>query len=195
MMADVLLLQGEYDGCQVWLDKAANSATTKLEKAGTALKQGDLFFKRGNKDYAALRYEDSLGQLGHQIHHRRLSMWWNLAKEIGSQAIHSLVPNRCGRLGKLEDESEAMVLSLYSRVAHVYWYTRDKYWTLWAHLRGLNLAENYEPTDHLAQCYSEHAAGMTLLRWKSRGLKCCKNLSKSGRISTTFGDRGNHGII
>ena len=171
MMADVLLLQGEYDGCQVWLDKAANSATTKLEKAGTALKQGDLFFKRGNKDYAALRYEDSLGQLGHQIHHRRLSMWWNLAKEIGSQAIHSLVPNRCGRLGKLEDESEAMVLSLYSRVAHVYWYTRDKYWTLWAHLRGLNLAENYEPTDHLAQCYSEHAPGMTLLRWKSRGLK------------------------
>ena len=97
-------------------------------------------------------------------------------KEIGSQAIHSLVPNRCGRLGKLEDESEAMVLSLYSRVAHVYWYTRDKYWTLWAHLRGLNLAENYEPTDHLAQCYSGTCAGNDAVALKSADLNMRKNL-------------------
>ena len=101
MMADVLLLQGEYDGCQVWLDKAANSATTKLEKAGTALKQGDLFFKRGNKDYAALRYEDSLGQLGHQIHHRRLSMWWNLAKKSAVKPFTLWCPIAAVVLGNL----------------------------------------------------------------------------------------------
>ena len=171
MMADVLLLQGEYDGCQVWLDRSAQSATTKVERAAAALKQGDLFFKRGNKDQAAMHYEDSLLQLGHRINHQGILMWWNLSKEIFHQALHTMIPSQCGTKGDLSDQADAMVLSLYSRVAHVYWYTRDKYWTLWAHLRGLNLAENYYPTAHLAQCYSEHAPGMTLLRWKSRGLR------------------------
>ena len=185
MMADVLLLQGEYDGSQVWLDRAAISATSKLEKAEAALKQGDLFFKRGNKDQAAVHYEDSLLQLGHQNNHQSISIWWNLGKEIIRQSVHTAFPSRCGRKGKLTDPSDAMVLSLYSRVAHVYWYTRDKYWTLWAHLRGLNLAENYEPTAHLAQCYSEHAPGMTLLRWESRGLRYAQ---KSLKIRQNLAD-------
>lgn len=185
MMADVLLLQGEYDGCQVWLDKAAESATTKIEKAAAALKQGDLFFKRGNKDHAARRYEDSLRQLGHRINHGRISKYWNLGREILNQTFHTCFPILIGRYGKLENQSEAMTLSLYSRVAHVYWYTKDKYWTLWAHLRGLNLAETYEPTKLLAQCYSEHAPGMTLLRWKSRGLKYAE---KSLRIRQDLND-------
>lgn len=171
MMADVLLLQGEYDGCQVWLDKASESAKTELEKAATALRQGDLYFKRGNKDQAAERFEASLKQLGHPISNRRGSKWWDLGKEIMKQGLHSSFPILCARKGRLKNAEDAMVLSLYSRVAHVYWYTRDKYRTLWAHLRGLNLAEVYEPTEHLAQCYSEHAPGMTLLRWQTRGLR------------------------
>ncbi len=67
-----------------------------------------------------------------------------------------------------------MILSLYSRISQAYWYTRDKYCTLWAHLRGMNLAERYQPTSFLAQSYSEHAPGMTLLRWESRGVKYAK---------------------
>ena len=185
MMADVLLLQGEYDGCQVWLDRAAQSATTKIEKADAALKRGDLFFKRGSKDQAAMHYEDSLQQLGHRINHHSLSMWWNLSKEIFHQTIHTVMPSRCGSQGELNGQSDAMVLSLYSRIAHVYWYTRDKYWTLWAHLRGLNLAERYHPTAHLAQCYSEHAPGMTLLRWESRGLRYAQ---KSLKIRQNLND-------
>lgn len=185
MMADVLLLQGEYDGCQVWLDKASKSASTKLEKAATSLKQGDLFFKRGNKDHATLRYEDSLRQLGHRIDNGRISKWWNLLREIAKQGQHTLLPSTCGRNGQLTDPADAMVLSLYSRVAHVYWYTKDKYQTLWAHLRGLNLAEHYQPTAQLAQCYSEHAPGMTLLRWESRGLRYAK---KSLQIRQSLND-------
>ncbi len=185
MMADVLLLQGEYDGCQVWLDKASQSASTKLEKAATSLKQGDLFFKRGNKDHATLRYEDSLRQLGHRIENGHISKWWNLLREIAQQGKHTLFPATRGRKGELADPADAMVLSLHSRVAHVYWYTKDKYQTLWAHLRGLNLAEHYQPTAQLAQCYSEHAPGMTLLRWESRGLRYAK---KSLQIRQSLND-------
>ena len=61
-------------------------------------------------------------------------------------------------------------MRLYSRLAYPYWFGRGAVQTLWAHLRGMNLAERYPPTLELAQAYSEHAPVMTMLPWFSRGL-------------------------
>lgn len=171
MMADVLMLQGEYDACQTWLDNAERSAATDMDKATVALKRGELFFKRGNKDKAVECYEASLKRLGQPVYTNALALWWNLSVELVRQLRHSLFPKTCGKRGGIPSEADKMVLSLYSRIAHAYWYTRDKYCTLWAHLRGMNLAECYQPTSFLGQSYSEHAPVMTLLRWQSRGIK------------------------
>lgn len=174
MMSDVLMLQGNYESCSIWLDDAETSAVTDTDEAKVALKRGELFFKRGNKDKAVQYYEASLKRLGQPVYSNSIRLWWNLSIELLKQTRNSLFPSSCGRHGDDPSETERMILSLYSRICQAYWYTRDKYCTLWSHLRGMNLAERYQPTSFLAQSYSEHAPGMTLLRWQSRGLKYAK---------------------
>ena len=61
-------------------------------------------------------------------------------------------------------------MRLFSRLAHGYWYVRGRFQALWAHLRGMNLVERYPPTPELAQAYSEHAPGMSLIGYYSRGI-------------------------
>ena len=80
---------------------------------------------------------------------------------------------------------ELLAVQLYSRLAHGYWFTRPRVATLWAHLRGMNLGERYEPTLELARTYSEHAPAMTLVPWFSRGTAYAR---KSLAICQSFGD-------
>jgi len=171
LMSDVLMLQGNYVEAQEWLDQARGSAEQGTDQAKVLLKRGELYFKRGNKDQAVTCFEASLRQLGQPVCHGYGSLAVRLAVEVFRQTRHSLFPSLCRRYPQPPDASDAMALSLYSKIAHAYWYTRDKYYTLWAHLRGMNGAETYAPTSYLAQAYSEHAPVMTLLRWQSRGTR------------------------
>ncbi len=43
--------------------------------------------------------------------------------------------------------------------------------TLATHLRSMNLAEMFPPTRELAQTYSEHGPGMSLVPWFSRAVR------------------------
>jgi len=174
MMSDVLMLQGEYDRTNEWLDRAAKSAVTDKDQAKVALMRGELFFKRGNKDQAVKYFEASLRQLGEPVCSNKAQLWWHLTIEVLRQVRNSILPATCGRKGTEPSDKEKMSFSLYSQIAHAYWYTRDKYYTLWAHLRGMNAAEKYAPTCYLAQSYSEHAPVMTLLRWQARGIEYAK---------------------
>ena len=182
MMADVLMLQGEYSRCDEWLDKAAHSAMTDMERARTALKRGQLLFKRGNKDQAVEQFEASLQRLCQPVCRHPLQLWTNLGIELLSQAKNTLFPGLGGSRDGTPSEADAMSHSLYSQIAHAYWYTRDKYYTLWAHLRAMNGAERYAASSYMAQSYSEHAPVMTLLRWPARGIQYAKrslNIRKS----------------
>ncbi len=170
MMSDVLMLQGEYDRTEQWLVRAGQSAVTETDLAKVDLKRGTLYFKRGNKDQAVSLFEASLRRLGQPVCESKIQLWRNLSIEIVRQVRNSIAPSLCGRKKTLPSESERMSFSIYSQIAHAYWYTRDKYYTLWAHLRGMNAAEQYPPSQYLAQSYSEHAPVMTLLRWQSRGI-------------------------
>ncbi|MFG0255507.1 MAG: ATPase, partial [Rhodopirellula sp. JB053] len=174
MMADVLILQGRYEHTDVWLDRASRTASDDTANAKVALKRGELSFKRGNKDQAVSYFEAALTQLGQPVCDSRLQLWWNLGVEVLRQTRNSVFPKRCGRNQQPMTDAEKMSLSLYSQIAHAYWYTRDKYYTLWAHLRGMNRSENYPVNRYMAQSYSEHAPVMTLLRWESRGVSYAK---------------------
>ncbi len=174
MMADVLILQGQYDKTDVWLDRASHTAGSDTANARVALKRGELSFKRGNKDQAVTYFEAALTQLGQPVCNSRGQLWCNLGLEVARQVRNSMFPSRCGRNVDAPTDDEKMTLSLYSQIAHAYWYTRDKYYTLWAHLRGMNRSEQYTPNRYLAQSYSEHAPVMTLLRWERRGVEYAK---------------------
>ncbi|WP_200861142.1 ATP-binding protein [Rhodopirellula baltica] len=185
MMSDVLMLQGEYDKSEAWLDQAFESAETGTHNARVLLKRGELHFKRGSKNLAVECFEASLRQLKQPVCNNRLSLMARIALEGARQVRNSLLPCFVGRQCGQPSEEEQMSLSLYSQIAHAYWYTRDKYYTLWAHLRSMNAAERFQPTRYLAQSYSEHAPVMTLLRWEKRGVEYAR---RSLEIRKAFSD-------
>ena len=170
MMSDVLILQGEYDEAEPWLQAAATSASSQLEIAVVATRRGELAFKRGSKDTAIDYFESALARLNHPVCQSKTRFYFELVRELASQTVHSLIPKVCGHR-ESPDDAEKLRLRIYSLLAHSYWYTRDKQHVLWAHLKGMNIAERYQPTPMLAQSYSEHAPAMSLLGWTSRGVK------------------------
>lgn len=170
MMSEVLMLQGEYNEAEQWLLASANSATSGLDDAVIATRQGELAFKRGDKVQAVEYFESALTRLGQPVCRNRFQLFSNLLLEIGVQTLHTLVPFLVRRRTRSPDATEQLRLRLYSNIARGYWYTRDKYYTLWAHLRGMNRGERYRPSAALAHAYSEHAPAMTLLAWYHRGI-------------------------
>ena len=67
-------------------------------------------------------------------------------------------------------EKELLTIRLHNRLSYAYWFGRGKIPCLWAHLRGMNLAEHYPPTLELAQAYSIHAPAMSLVPYISRAI-------------------------
>lgn len=169
-LADVLMLLGKYEEAQHWLEKGLESAPSPNELAQVRLKQGDLAFKRGDKGEAMLLFEQALEDAGHKVPKTKFALGRFLLHEVGVQALHSIFPSHLIGHKEAPSESEKLAWRLYSKLAHCYWYVKDKYHTFWAHLRGMNSAELYKPTLELAQAYSEHAPGMSLIPWPSRGL-------------------------
>src|SRR6185369_9650020 len=109
-----------------------------------------------------------------------------LVYEACVQALHSLFPKwLVARRQNRAPESELLAFRIFSRLAHGYWFMRGKAHVLWAHLRGMNLAERYAPTLELAQSYSEHAPAMSLIPWYARGVAYAR---KSLAIRTSLGD-------
>lgn len=170
MMSEVLMLLGEYNEAEQWLAASSKSATSGMDDAVIATRQGELAFKRGDKVQAVNFYESALTRLGQPVCRNRVQLFANLLLEIGVQAVHTICPLIVRRRKRYPDGTEQLRLRLYSNIARGYWYTRDKYYTLWAHLRGMNRGECYRPTSALAHAYSEHAPAMTLLGWYRRGI-------------------------
>lgn len=169
-LADVLLLLGKYDEAEHWLGRSLASAPTSVHEAKVRFKQGDLAFKRGDKEQALQRFEQALEEAGYKVPHSKAALAAGLIRELCIQTLHSLFPTLFTRRRVEASEDTRLIWKLHSKLAHCYWYVRDKYYTLWAHLRELNAAEIYEPTLELAQAYSEHAPVMSLIPWQKRGL-------------------------
>lgn len=181
--SDVTMLDGRYDEAENWLEQAGQYTETLIQNSSVDFKRGELEFKRGNKEKAVYQFESALSDLGYKMPR---SYMFNLLVEVAKQAAISILPSKlAGSKGDSYTPEDKLAWQLFSRLAHGYWYTRDKYCTLWAHLRGLNLAERYNPTPELAQAYSEHAPGMSLLPWFSRGIDYAE---RSLELRKKFGD-------
>ena len=122
----------------------------------------------------------------------RSALGLRLSWEILVQCLHTWLPSRfVGRRRQLPAEADLLSLRLFSRLAHGYWFVRSKARVLWAHLRGMNLAERYPPTLELAQSYSEHAPAMSLLGFFSPRNRLRRAApSRSARRSATSGGKG-----
>ena len=142
-----------------------------MARAALNGKLGDVAFKQGDQVNAARSLEGALRALGRWVPRRRASLLAAALFEAVIQSLHSLAPRLFVARRSLEEaEREFVAIRMYSRLAHVYWFSAGKVPCLWAHLREMNLAERYPPTPELAQAYSEHAPVMTVLSWYGRGL-------------------------
>lgn len=185
LASDIYMLDGDYDEAQKWLEKASELVGSPTEHARILLHTGELEFKRGNKEAAVENFERALKDLGESIP-KRIAL--AVGKEVLTQTAHSLFPKRLEQRQQQPSSKDLLACRLYSRLAHGYWYTRDKHSTLWAHLRGLNHAECFAPSAELAQAYSEHAPVMSLIPWHARGLEYAdRSLQLRNKFDDTWG--------
>ena len=165
---DVHLLAGRYVDAEQSLSRASQIAATVSQRVRVQYKLGELSFKRGDMAGAADLFQSALRLGGVTRPQTAPGLLLELITETAVQTAHTLLPRRCfARHGKLR-EFDQLRLQLLSRLSHTYWFSRGKLWTLANHLRTLNWAERYQPSETLAALYSEHAPVMSLLRWFRR---------------------------
>lgn len=182
----VLMLRGKYDAAAGLLIEAEQLAEGDYATAEIKGKLGELAFKRGDMEVATRSFEEALRLLGARVPSTSIVFFILLIWETIVQVLHTCKPDWfVSRKAEPPTDRELLCMRLFSRLAHGYWFVRGKVDALWAHLRGLNMAEVYPPTLELAQCYSEHAPGMTLVAYFDRGIKYAE---KSLEIRKSLGD-------
>ncbi|QDU87991.1 Signal transduction histidine-protein kinase BarA [Pirellulimonas nuda] len=190
-LGDTLMLRGRYDQAGDWFDAAAALAEGPLASAELQFKISELAFKRGDVGAAISGFEQSLAMLGCRVPRRA---WWAallLVREGLVQSLHTAMPRlMLHRVPRKPNDAERMTLRLLSALAHGCWYSRSKLLALWAHMRGINSAERFLPSAELAQAYSEHAPGMTLVGLYSRGVAYAE---KSLKLRQELGDMWGQG--
>ncbi|GIW95373.1 MAG: ATPase [Pirellulaceae bacterium] len=166
-LGEVLLLRGKYAEAAIYLEEALRLASDRMTAISVEARLGELHFKRGDIQGATARFEQALTALGHRI--PRTGLHWLVAAmgQIAIQVCHSFgwIP---GRRLQTPPHDARLAMRLYSLLAHGYWYCGGTLRCLWAHLAGMNLAEQYLPSDELAEAYAAHAPVMALLGWFRR---------------------------
>ena len=185
-LGDVVMLRGEYDRASDLFRRAAQLADDEFARAKVQGKIGELAFKRGDMESATLSFEATLRLLGRTVPRRAWLFLPLVLWEIGVQALHTLLPKVfVHRRKQAPTPAELLAFRMFSRLCHGYWFVRGQHQFLWAHLRGLNLCERYGPTMELSQAYSEHAPGMSLIGYYSRGIVYAE---KSLELRRSFND-------
>lgn len=171
-LGDTLMLRGKYAEAERLFDEASALARDEFTQAKVQVKQSSLSFKRGDMEQAAIELETTLKLLGWAVPTTFIAVVPLLLLEAFVQCLHTFFPKLfVHRIKREPNEKERLVITLCSRLAHTYWFCRTKPQCLWSHLRGLNLAERFQPSSELADVYSEHAPGMSLLPLFGRAIR------------------------
>ena len=190
-LGDVLMLRGQYDEAAELFRRGALLGEGEFTRAKIQGKIGELAFKRGDMESATLAFEDTLRLLKKTVPRHTPLFLLLLVWEVAVQALHTLFPTVfLHRRKRQPSPAELLGFRMFSRLAHGYWFVRGRIQSLWAHLRGMNLVERYPPTMELAQAYSEHAPGMSLIGYYSRGIVYAE---KSLALRRSFSDAWGQG--
>jgi two-component system sensor kinase len=185
-LGDVLMLQGRYEEAARQTEAAGELAEGNIARAQIEGKLGELAFKQGDMQTAIEAIEQALGLLGYKVPRWSVGFFLRVMWEAIVQVLHTLLPVLFLARRSLEAvEKELLAIRLHNRLAYAYWFGKGKVPCLWAHLRGMNLAERYPPTLELAQAYSIQAPVMSLVAYFSRGITYAQ---KSFVISRSLGD-------
>ena len=189
-LGDILMLQGKYRPAEQVFQAAAFLAKGAAQQADIEGRLGELAQKQGDMKTAGECIERALHLLGDRVPRGKLHPISALMWELFIQTLHSVLPNLFLARRKItEARTEFITIQLLRRLSYVYWFSRGTLPTLWAHLRGMNLAERYPDTLELAHAYADHGPAMCTLPWFGRGHKYAK---KSLQIRQQRGDTWGH---
>lgn len=170
-LGDVLMLRGRYPDAAVRFKAALALTTDTLSQAETEGKLGELAFKCGDMKAAIEAIEPALRKLGNRVPRWSITFFFCLLWETLVQVLHTFFPRLFLARRKLDGaEKQLLTIRLHNRLLYAYWFKTGQIPCLWAHLRGMNLAERYPPTLELAQAYSIHAPVMHLIARFRRGI-------------------------
>jgi two-component system sensor kinase len=196
---DVLILQGAYPQAVECLQQARLWAERPDAAAALDGKLGEVAFKQGELKQAREYVEGALATLGRPVP-RGLVLLLRLVVEAVVQALHTALPRVfIGRRPPDGAQREFLTIRLYSRLAYINWFQSGRLPCAWAHLREMNLAERYPPTQELGQAYSEHAPVTTMLPWYARGIRyAVKSLAVRRGLGDLWGEGQSlhfHGVV
>lgn len=198
-LGDVLMLRGRYAAAQELFEEAALLAEGHVARAQIRGKLAELSQKRGAIQDAIISYEAALHELGQSVPRYDLLSFPMLFWELWVQLLHTLFPRLfVHRRQRQPSDAERLTVRLFNGLTLAYWYGRNTYVALWAHLREVNLAERYPPTLELAHAYSAHAPAMGVISGFSHGLisgfhRGMKYAKKSLDIRKSFADMWGQG--
>lgn len=189
-LGDVLMLRGQYVEADQYFTLSQQFTKTARERGMVLGKAAELAFKRGDMELAIERYQLALDALNIAVSLQPPQSVLKLVRETAVQVVHSLFPRVFRKLARHAEPDDRLTLKLLSGLAHCCWYARSKATALMVHLQGLNVAESFLPTPELAQLYSDHAPGMTLIPWFGRAIRY---VNKSLAIRQEIDDRWGQG--
>ena len=185
-LGDVLMLRGRYEDAVRMTETARGLAVGDVAKAQIEGKLGELAFKQGDVKTAIEAIERALDLLGQKVPQWTATFFVRLLCEAIVQVLHTLLPKWfLAHKAREGVEKELLTVRFDNRLSYAYWFGRGKIPCLWAHLRGMNLAERYPPTLELAQAYSIQGPVMSVLAYFSRGIAYTQ---KSFAIYKSLGD-------
>lgn len=168
-LSDCYRLTGHYKDALEALGQAFGNAGDEETKARLQLNLGDIYFKQGELEAAREALRDGLRLLGEELQTPiLLDFLWQGA----IQWLHTYLPARF--LARRKESSGSLDLlraDLYNRLAYTEWFLSGPIPSIRAHLRELNLSEQFLPTRTLARAQANHAIAMGTLPLWNRALR------------------------
>jgi two-component system sensor kinase len=158
-LGDVLLVRSRYEECGRMLDEAARLAADDAARADIEERRTQLALKRGDLRVAAEHGERALRLIGRRVPGGRarcaLACLWQLLIQV----LHTYLPRLfVGRRRPEQAGSDRFAIRVYHSITAPYFFARGAVWSMWAHLREMNLSERYGPSAELGRAYGLHGA-------------------------------------
>ncbi len=186
-LGDVLVLRAKYLEAREHFAAAQVLNQDNLISARLSWKLGTASFKKGDMGDSLAYLEKAIAEIDNRPP-SVLTVVPRLVKEAVAQVLHTKFPTRF--VGKRDPQSPQGQMDLfrariYDNLTLTYWFTRGMKFVLWSHMRQMNLAELYPPSQELGRTYAFHAIAMTGLPLAKRGINYAE---RAYQIAVNNGD-------
>jgi signal transduction histidine kinase/tetratricopeptide (TPR) repeat protein len=204
-LGDILCARRRNEEAEQSYLRAQAFATTRFDRARLEGLRGESALRRADMATATGSTERALRLIGRRVPQGHLSRAVCLLWELLVHALWPIVMKRQAHLSHPMEEEELLAARLHTRLSQSYWFqSESKVSVMWAHLRGLNIAERYAPTPELATAYTNHGTLLSVLVYSIRRVPMFlvafflargrKYYQKALALREAFGDAFEHGL-